>query len=100
DAYVDSTVVKSLQVADRRLSAGSATYPINLDVVDDLTTLRKAFLKSMASIGQAPGAKGGGNQRKAVRLVLDGLPALSPEQLADVIAGITPLADAASGMSS
>ena len=61
-------------------------YPIDLSSLDDITVVRKAFLRSMPKIGQQPGAKGGGNARKRARLVIS-LPGVwSVVTLVDTIA--------------
>lgn len=51
------------------------------------------MLRSMAQVGRAPGTKGGGNQRKRTRLIIDVPAEWSAEALADVLAhgeGISP----------
>jgi hypothetical protein len=82
DAYVDSTRTIELPVADRRLSTGGAHYPVTLASLDDVEALRRALLRSMAKVGRAPDAKGGGNARKAFRLIISGATATAAE-LAD-----------------
>jgi len=73
DALVDSTATQNLSASDRRLSPGeNVSYPVVSSEVDDVIALRKALLRSMAMVGRDPDAKGGGNQRKALRLVLSG----------------------------
>jgi hypothetical protein len=74
DAYVDSSVTRSMPIPDRRLDAGGTAYPIDLGSVEDVAAIRKSLLKSMASIGREKTAKeGGGNSRKAMRLILGGV---------------------------
>ena len=59
DTYVDSREVKALPLAERRLNAGLAKYPLALGEVEDVAAIRKAFQTSMKKVGQAPDAKGG-----------------------------------------
>lgn len=94
DAYVDSDRTKGLPLPDRRLSPGGfGGFPLSLDDVDDLVALRRTFLSSMKTVGRTPNAKGGGNSRKAMRLVLDGVAGMSPAGLADRLAGLGPQQD-------
>ena len=87
DAYVDSSTTTALTVADRRLDLGDATgYPISLADVGDLTAIRRALLRSMAKVGQAPGATGGGNSRKRMRLIVDLPQDMTDALLADALA--------------
>jgi superfamily II DNA or RNA helicase/diadenosine tetraphosphate (Ap4A) HIT family hydrolase/HKD family nuclease len=90
DAYVDSGRVQELPVADRRLEVAPLTYPINLDSVEDLVALRAVMLRASATVGRAPGVKnGGGNSRKAIRLMVKGLEGQWPNaKLADQLAGL------------
>lgn len=75
DALVDSSATQTLTIADRRLAPGEKlSYPISPAEVGDIVALRKSLLRSMASVGRDPGAKGGGNQRKALRLIISGVP--------------------------
>ena len=91
DAYVDSTRVSTLSLADRRLSPHAiAGYPIHLHDVEDLTALRRALLRSMARVGQPVGTTSGGNSRKAMRLVISGVSSHAPRELADTLAGLPP----------
>jgi len=87
DAYVDSSTTTALTVADRRLDLGDATgYPISLADVGDLTAIRRALLRSMAKVGQQPGATGGGNSRKRMRLIVDLPQDMTDALLADALA--------------
>lgn len=89
DAYVDSGRTKDLPIPDRRLDPGAdRSFPLELDEIDDLTAVRRSLLKSMAAVGRDPKAKDtGGNSRKAMRLLLDGVAGMAPAQLADRLAG-------------
>lgn len=74
DAYVDSGRVRELPIPDRRLDPGGTQFPVDLRMVHNVTVMRRALLQSMAKVGRDPSAKaGGGNSRKAMRLVLGGL---------------------------
>lgn len=92
DAYVDSGRTKDLPIPDRRLDpGGDRSFPLELDVIDDLTAVRKSLLNSMKAIGRDSKAKDtGGNSRKAMRLLLDGVAGMAPAQLADRLAGSDP----------
>lgn len=81
DAYVDSTVVRDLPIPERRLLDEAGVVEIDL-AGENLEALRKRILSRMAKVGQKSGAKGGGNQRKAFRLVLAGLEHLDPASVA------------------
>jgi hypothetical protein len=100
DAYVDSGVVRTLPIADRRLGIPKdLNYPIELSSVPDLVVLRKAMLKSMSSIGQSPTAQaGGGNSRKAMTLLLGNMQQYPTQSLADYLSGRgpAPMADSSS----
>ena len=80
DAYVDSRVVRRLPLEDRRL-IDDESRPIEL-ADEDLAELRKLMLRRMKDVGREPGAKGGGNARKALRLVLDGIEGCEPSDVA------------------
>jgi hypothetical protein len=82
DAYVDSSVTAKLPVEEKRLA--DLEYPVALADAD-LSAVRPAILRSMTKVGRAPGATGGGNARKRIRLVLDGTDA-SAQSLADRLA--------------
>lgn len=85
DAYLETTQVNNLPLADRRLSAGDP-FPIQLESADRVT-LRKLLLRSQMGIGRPSGAKGG-NSRRAMRLVVSDLVGDWPnEKLADYLAG-------------
>lgn len=87
DTYVDTRSTSGLTVADRRLDPGAGTaYPIELASVDDLGAIRRAMLHSMAHVGRASSAKGGGNQRKRTRLVVGFADTWSAAPLAEALA--------------
>ena len=92
DAYVDSGVVRTLPISDRRLGIPKdLTYPIELSILPDLVVLRKSVLNSMASIGQSPTAQaGGGNSRKALTLLLGNIQQYSADKLSKYLAGQGP----------
>jgi hypothetical protein len=87
DAFVDTRTTSTLAVADRRLKPGDQQgYPISLAEVANLQELRRALLRSMAKVGQALGAKGGGNARKRTRLVIATHEPWTAVKLADALA--------------
>lgn len=71
DAYVDSTKTRQLPLEERRVIEPDTQLPIDLSEVDTVA-LRRSLLKQVKSVGQQSGAKGG-NSRKALRLVIEGL---------------------------
>jgi hypothetical protein len=87
DVFVDTRTTSTLAVADRRLRpVDQPVYPISLAEVADLEELRRALLRSMAKVGQAPGAKGAGNARKRTRLVIATPEPWTAVKLADALA--------------
>jgi hypothetical protein len=87
DVFIDTRTTSTLAVADRRLSPGGQLgYPISLAEVADLQELRRSLLRSMAKVGQAPGAKGSGNARKRTRLVIATPEPWTAVKLADALA--------------
>ncbi|MCA9623579.1 MAG: S24 family peptidase, partial [Myxococcales bacterium] len=88
DAFVDSTEVRDLPEAERRLAGEGLTYPVS---VDDAPKLRAALGKAMAKVGRAPGAKGSGNSTKRIRLLL--VEEGEIDEVAGYLAGTVPLAD-------
>lgn len=92
DVHIDTTRTRDLKLADRRLTPGSLTYPIDLSEITDLSATRQSLLQSMAKVGQAPGATGGGNQRKRTRIVIALPEEWTVSELADALAKGTPRA--------
>ncbi len=92
DAFVDSGKVQHFPIPDRRLDPGDGhAFPLPLTRVDDLENMRRALLRSMALVGRASSARaGGGNSRKAFRIVLTDLPPVPPEAFADYLEGTLP----------
>jgi superfamily II DNA or RNA helicase/HKD family nuclease len=87
DVFIDTRTTSTLAVADRRLRLGyQRGYPISLAEVADLQELRRSLLRSMAKVGQAPGAKGSGNARKRTRLVIATPEPWTAVKLADALA--------------
>lgn len=86
DAYVDSGRTSNLPIADRRLNPDGRGFPIDLRA-SDVVELRRQLLRQMTRVGRAPGATGGGNARKAMRLVVDGVDHLGPAGLRRALAG-------------
>jgi len=85
DAYVDSSRLTGRPLADRHLDL-DLSYPIRLRAVADLESLRTALGAAMAAVGREPGARGGGNRNKRLRLVVTS--ALSSPALARKLAGL------------
>lgn len=67
--------------AERRLELPDHPGPIRLGPDTDCIALRRALGRAQAAAGRRPGAKGGGNQTKAIRLVVRTAPGLSMQQL-------------------
>lgn len=84
DVFIDTERVRNLPVGQRRLDIGSP-FPVQLDG-HDLMALQREALRSMAAAGRDAIQKSGGNQRKRVRFVLDGVD-LADAELADRLAG-------------
>lgn len=87
DAYVDSSLVKKKQIAlaDLRLIELPPAGFIELSEVDS-SLLLKNMLKRMPLVGQASTAKkGGGNSRKAMRILLDKVSHISAQDLSDFL---------------
>ncbi|MCC6665011.1 MAG: DEAD/DEAH box helicase family protein [Polyangiaceae bacterium] len=66
DAQVESRDTAKLSPEDRRLPLPVA-YPV---AIEDSSRLRKQISAAQAKVGRAPGARGGGNQNKRIRLFL------------------------------
>lgn len=90
DAYVDSERTRDLPIPDRRLQPGSE-YPVDLRSIADVQSVRRSLLNGMAKVGQAPEAKGGGNQRKAMRLLLGRIEHFDSSTIAEVLADVRPI---------
>ena len=86
DMFIDSERVRDLPIEQRRLEVGSP-LPVQLEG-HDLADLQSRALRSMAAVGRDAAQKGGGNQRKRVRLVLGGVE-LNDLELADRLASGT-----------
>lgn len=84
DAYVDSSVVRSLPVAERRVIDLDDASELDL-AFDDIADLRKRILRRMAKVGQEAGARGGGNRRKTLRLVMSGVEHVDPTEIGNVL---------------
>jgi len=69
DVLLDSRVVRSLSVADRRLLPASE-LPFALGAVSDLPSLRKRIGRASAAFGRPIGTTGG-NPTKRIRLVVE-----------------------------
>ena len=67
DALVESRVTESLSVDERRLNVEGSPYPIS---IDDPAALRLKLSAAQAKVARAPGARGGGNQTRRIRLSL------------------------------
>lgn len=71
DAAVETGATEGLHVEDRRLRLPGQPYPI---IITNPKALRTAMGAAQAQVGRSPGAKGGGNRTKRIRLFLE-LPA-------------------------
>jgi hypothetical protein len=67
DALLDSDTVRALSVEQRRLQPAGLKYPL---VIEDARAVRIAIMRAAAQTGRKPGAKGGGNPEKRIRLVV------------------------------
>jgi hypothetical protein len=84
DAQVESRETLNLPPADRRLDVGAA-FPIT---IDNPAALRKRMSAAQARVGRAPGARGGGNQTRRVRLFVEATgEGLEDRELARRLAG-------------
>lgn len=88
DALVDSAHVREVP-DDRRRLVLDVAFPIQLSGHYDLDGLLKQIGAAQAEVGRAPGARGGGNRTKRLRLVL-GLPEDAPADLGAVLASAIP----------
>lgn len=100
DAFVDSLPLQSIPIADRRLDSGAENvYPIDLNKIEILSNLRSSWLRHMRSVGRRPTAREtGGNNRKAMTILLSNVQQYSAHDLAKYLAGQgpAPLADSSS----
>lgn len=69
DAYVDSSKVQKLPLAERRLDIRGCSYPIRLSELTDFDALRKRLTGAQKLIGKRDKTKGG-NERKRIRILL------------------------------
>lgn len=67
DALVDSEPLRERDVSARRLVGDDLHYPLTIADADEL---RRTLGRAMARVGRKPGAKGGGNMTKRLRLLL------------------------------
>lgn len=67
DAEVDSARTRELPPEDRRIPMDG--YPLALD---DADSVARALMRGQAVIGREPGARGGGNTNRRIRLVVAG----------------------------
>jgi hypothetical protein len=68
DVLVESRETEKLPTAQRRVLPAGAEYPM---AIEDPAALRKKLSAAQAKVGRRPGAKGGGNQTRRLRLVLE-----------------------------
>jgi hypothetical protein len=59
-----------LPLDKRILQLPNVSYPIDLAAVQDVAQLRTSIGKVGAAVGRKPGAKGGGNSNKRLRIWL------------------------------
>ncbi len=86
DAYVDSGRTRNLPIPDRRLSSDDEPFPIDLRSCD-LVALRRQLLRRMSKVGREPTAGGGGNSRKAMRLLLGGIEHIDRREISSALIG-------------
>lgn len=67
DGLLDSLTQRDRPESERRLEGEALSWPIH---IEDPVQLRGALAAAMARTGRKPGAKGGGNRNKRIRLVL------------------------------
>jgi hypothetical protein len=78
DAVVESRDTSRLPAEQRRLAIPGESYPLT---IHDATALRKKISGAQAKVGRQPGARGGGNRTKRVRIWLDGVGDMTVEAL-------------------
>ena len=87
DVFVDSSVARKLQEADRRVLIDRFALPLPLSDVHDVDKLRLAIGRASAAFGRADGGRGGqGNGQKRMRLRMqcrlpDGMTSRAVEQM-------------------
>jgi len=67
---LDSKKVTNLPLAERIAMLADFPYPIEL-ASTDVESFRKSLQREIATMHQDPGAKGGGNSQKRIRVCLD-----------------------------
>ena len=68
DGFVASQATAHLSEQQRRVEEEGLRYPV---IASDAHETRKAFSRGMARVGRPAGAKGGGNQTRRIRLLLE-----------------------------
>jgi len=84
DAYVDSSKVQNLPLSERRLIELSSIGYLDLTELDT-ATLQKSMLNKMAAVGRAKDAKGKGNSRKSMKIVIDGVSPWTARSVSDFL---------------
>jgi hypothetical protein len=87
DAFVESRATRHLSAEDRRIAPRPWTLPLHLADVEDFNDLRRAVTRPQGSIGSRS-TKGGGNERKRIRLHLTVPGDLGREQLLDTLGAV------------
>jgi superfamily II DNA or RNA helicase len=67
---IESGGTRALPLDKRILQLPNVSYPIDLAAVQDVAQLRTSIGKVGAAVGRKPGAKGGGNSNKRLRIWL------------------------------
>ena len=80
---VESGDTKAMSLEERTLTIEDHAFPLTLSRAGNLKELRRRIGRAMAKLGRAPGAKGGGNSNKRIRLWIDG--GIRPDELKDLI---------------
>jgi hypothetical protein len=68
----ETLVTLELPPAQRRVKIKGYSLPLSLASVDDCKKLRRAIGAGVAEVGREPGARGGGNRQKRLRLTFSG----------------------------
>jgi hypothetical protein len=87
DAFVDSTTTRDLPRSESRLQLDGRGYPLVVREEPDVTVLARLIGAAAARTAREPGAGGGGNPTKRLRLVLEVPEALSLSALSVALAG-------------